>query len=200
MFDNKWKERCEELETLLKNNEAVWNEATKDDSSLHIVKLIPECSNQFELDGEFVFDDADANYKAHTLTISEMVLFKAGRETARREFEEKEYACKKQLEDSEARVCFMENKLKDTEEYYNNLKQQSLQTLKDLSSTIQTQNLKIVELESQISKKENQISDLCQVHQKELDEKQSEVDYLNSTKSMEFTNLSGMKTPWGCIL
>lgn len=72
-----------------KNKELVgaMEEMAKPHSTDFVVKLIPECSDQFYIDGEFVADDCKAVYGSHQLSFSEAVCWKAGKEVAKRAYE-----------------------------------------------------------------------------------------------------------------
>lgn len=61
---------------------------SKKHSTEFVLKLIPECSDQFYIDGEFVADDCKAVYGSHQLSFSEAVCWKAGKEVAKRAYEQ----------------------------------------------------------------------------------------------------------------
>lgn len=62
-------------------------EMGKSHSTDFVIKLIPECSDSFYLNGEFVSDQSRAVYGSHCLSFSEAVCWKAGKEVAKRAYE-----------------------------------------------------------------------------------------------------------------
>lgn len=80
----------QELATAVDANRALvqtLHEVAQKHSDIVVVKLIPENSDQFYLDGDFIYDEERAIFKSHKLTNADCVLFKAGKETARRAYE-----------------------------------------------------------------------------------------------------------------
>lgn len=63
-------------------------ELSRKHSGDFVIKLIPECADQFYIDGEFVADDSNAVYGSHQLSFSEAVCWKAGKEVAKRAYEQ----------------------------------------------------------------------------------------------------------------
>ena len=87
MFKNTQKEYIENLEESLRETVKQLEEISQNRSDVHIIKLLPENPDQFFMNGEFVVDPVEAVYGSHRLTFSEEVLFKAGKETAKREYQ-----------------------------------------------------------------------------------------------------------------
>lgn len=197
MFENKWKDKCQDLQNLLDNNQKIWQEVVNSpNSDIHIIKLFPESFSQYELDGDFVLDEDRVNYKAHKLSFSEAIMFKAGKETAMRQFKDREFEYKQQLEQAEAKCYTIENKLKQVEQYSDKVKEESLKTVKELSQNIVNLSAKINQLNSKIKDKDSEILDLKVMYNDKLQQKEDEINYLKAP----VTDLdSGISTDWGVI-
>ena len=197
MFESKWKDKCQELQNLLDNNQKIWQEVINSpDSDIHIIKLLPENYSQYELDGDFIADDERVNYKAHKLSFSEAIMFKAGKETAMRQFKDREFEYKQQLEQAEAKCYTAENKLKQVEQYSDKVREESLKTVKELSQNIVNLSAKINQLNSKIKDKDSEILDLKMMYNDKLQQKEDEINYLKSS-AVNITEI--ISTDWGVI-
>lgn len=90
MFGNKnLQDRIKELEQQNASLTNMIENLGKSSDHDFVIKLIPETSDQFYVDGEFTVDSAQAIYKAAQLNFSEAVCWKAGKEVAKRGYEAK---------------------------------------------------------------------------------------------------------------
>ncbi len=121
-----------ELKQLIEENQKLIEHIEESADSLKVIvlRLLPECAEQFYLNGDFVVDEDTAVYRGYNLNPSECVLFKAGKEAARRSYEKKiedlEYELRKRNSDE----FDIESKLTDQIKLFEDLKKQFQDHLK----------------------------------------------------------------------
>lgn len=181
MFENKWKERALALEQTNQSLTQQLVDISKSSKSVSIVKLYPENTEQFELDGEYVVDPTPAVYRGHNLTFSEEVLFKAGKETAAREYES-------QLKAYEEQVCQLKSQVNT-----------STSEISALHQTIDSNNQELFDAKSKITETqqdyENRIKSLERGFSKSTDNFNSTIAELRADKE----NLMAEVEKWKSI-
>lgn len=147
MFENKWKDRCNELEIQVRELTQQIVDISKTNKSVTVVKLIPNNSEQFELDGEFVVDPSKAVYGSHPLTFSEAVLFKAGKETATREYAHQIEELKSANALLESTIEGYKQQIEDSQSIINAANSAEFKTRAELSELTANYNDKLNELQ-----------------------------------------------------
>ena len=159
MFNSKALQK--ELEIALKRNQELvtaLEECSKSHSNDFVIKLVPNNSDQFYVDGDFIVDDCRAVYGSHQLSFSEAVCWKAGKEVARRAYEE----VISDSEDKMKKACEEQSELKlrleSSEAYSKSIQSELASAMCDLYV----------------------YRDKCDIAEKSLDILRTEIDRLNA--------------------
>lgn len=135
---------------------AAMEELSRTHSTDFVIKLIPECSDQFYIDGEFIADDCKAVYGSHHLSFSEAVCWKAGKEVARRAYEQLIAEAEQSATASAASSKGSEDRVASLQKELDNLKQEYAQDM-EISKGIRE---KLAVAERSIEVLRNSIEDL----------------------------------------
>ena len=95
--------QIQKLNVYVDSLKAALREIQASSQSTHIINFIPNTDEQFMLDGNIVFDPEQALYKGRKVSMSEAVMFKAGKEVARRECDKQLSECADRVRESAAR-------------------------------------------------------------------------------------------------
>lgn len=84
---NKYEAQCRLLSAQLAEANKLIDAIQNNRTDVFIVKLYPENTEKFELNGDKITDESKVVYGSHKLTFSESVMFKAGKQVATKESE-----------------------------------------------------------------------------------------------------------------
>ena len=191
-----------ELQALIDQNNALIKEVENSADSLRVVvvKLIPECEDQFYLNGDFVVDEEHAVYKAYKLNPAETVLFKAGKEVARRMYELDIEALKETIAKDREAENIHTTELRDSKQLLNDLKKKfedhlksSNEIIEQLTETKETQQSIIHNLQNVVTTLE------AEKAEQTVEFRQKLSTVLSENNSMKIDNV-GYCTQYGIIL
>lgn len=157
---------------------AVIENMARNTDHTNVIKLIPENSDQFYLDSDFIVDEETATYKAYPLNFSEAVLFKAGKEVARRENDITSSKLLKQIEDLKLEIS---NKSYLNSQQDNIIKNENEQIL-TLTRKCEDLSGKILELKSEIEGYKKKLSDVEASYSAEIDHLKNAPDLTKGQK------------------
>ena len=203
MFNSASNKLQRELDDAIQRNSelvAALEECCKEHTNNFVIKLIPSNADQFYIDGEFVVDENRAVYGSHQLSFSEAVCWKAGKEVAKRAYEQL-------IAESDARSnsfqnsrTFAEEQLKKANEYIsiveNELSEARSQAAHHVS-TIDNLNRNLEVLNNEIS----QLNTELEAAAKERDSYRTRYQECSEQlrKMTEWDSNDSITTPYGVV-
>lgn len=202
MFENKWKEKYEQIEQRLKETTQELVNIAQSKQDVYVVKLFPENTDQFELDGEFVVDPTTAVYGSHPLTFSEAVLFKAGKEAAAREYAKHLDKIQGDLALSEERVVQLKNEIDATQALVKERDESIFNAHAKLSEQKTSYEQRIEKLENTVNTLTSNIDKISAESSQQIQELQAEVEKWRDLALREPSHFSAgvnIETPCGVV-